>query len=111
MAETSPKLRTLEELSARVAELTKMVATSLRTNGHPEPSFEVDGPEAYPAGDRQLDMARHELLQHLADMQILVMGPKDWSFMTGLVVSICRILKSILLLLWGFTWNETSDQP
>jgi hypothetical protein len=98
MAETSPKPKTLEELAARVAELASMVTTSLRANGHPEPSFQVDGPESYPAGDRELGIARYELLQHLADMQLLVMGPKDWSFMTGLVVSALESMRFALFL-------------
>lgn len=57
-----------------------MLTSYMRTNGVPEPSFEVDGPEGYGDLPPAMFQARQLLLDALMDMWFLTWGPSAGVF-------------------------------
>lgn len=77
---------TLENLGAKVAELSATLAGQLRAGNHPQPSLSVDGPASYP---RDADIARSQsqLLDTLLGMVHLVRGPAQyWAGITDVSI-------------------------
>lgn len=72
----------LESLGAKVAGLTTILAAQLNTGNHPKPSFQQDGPAAYPPS-RSIQEPRHQLIDTLTDLLLLATGASDYFFLHG----------------------------
>ena len=67
----------MEELSAQISENVASIMGFLRTNGHPEPSFAVDGPPSYP-NVPEIMGPRAALVQAASDLLHLALGPDQY---------------------------------
>jgi hypothetical protein len=89
-----PKMSSLSALSAladKISKSAKTIEKFLQENNLPEPSFDADGPKAFPVGDQHPEIlaARDELIDSTQELRDLVVGPTDtikWRTMT-----VCRL--------------------
>ncbi|KAL1840070.1 hypothetical protein VTK73DRAFT_3857 [Phialemonium thermophilum] len=87
---------TLDELAARVVDLTGRITSYLTAQGLPQPSFARDGGlEEYPEAP-QVKGPRMRLIETLWDMLHLAMGGKDYVFMNSIVPHNDAMILSVL---------------
>ncbi|KND91784.1 6-hydroxytryprostatin B O-methyltransferase [Tolypocladium ophioglossoides CBS 100239] len=78
MAESPPT--TLNDLAAKITELTETLSRFLTDNSIPEPSFAADSPTSYTGLTAESFMVRQALFDALMDMIYLTQGPSESIF-------------------------------
>ncbi|KAI1212480.1 sterigmatocystin 8-O-methyltransferase [Annulohypoxylon truncatum] len=71
---------TLNELAAKITELSETFTRFLKENNVPEPTFAADSPTSYSNLSAEIFMTRQHLLDALTDMWYLTQGPSESVF-------------------------------
>lgn len=71
---------TLNDLAAKVTELSQTFTKFLGDNGIPEPSLSADSPTSYSGLNGEMFMLRQQLIDTLNDMWIVTQGPSESIF-------------------------------
>ncbi|KAI0902417.1 sterigmatocystin 8-O-methyltransferase [Annulohypoxylon nitens] len=71
---------TLNELAAKITELSETFTRFLKENNVPEPTFAADSPTSYSNLSAEIFMTRQHLLDALTDMWYLTQGPSESIF-------------------------------
>ncbi|KAI1096292.1 sterigmatocystin 8-O-methyltransferase [Rostrohypoxylon terebratum] len=71
---------TLNELAAKITELSETFTRFLKENNVPEPTFAADSPTSYSNLSAEIFMTRQYLLDALTDMWYLTQGPSESIF-------------------------------
>lgn len=87
MAEPQP---TLNELAAKVTELSAALTQQLEEKNVPVPSFAADSPTSYKGMTEEIFLTRQKIVDVLNDMWILTQGPSESIF--NYVHNVCQVL-------------------
>lgn len=80
MGEAFESQPTLNDLAAKVTELTSSFSKFLEKNKIPAPTFAADSPTSYTGLDAEAFGLKSQLLDALSDMWILTQGPSESIF-------------------------------
>ncbi|GAD92073.1 hypothetical protein AN5415.2 [Paecilomyces variotii No. 5] len=69
---------TLTDLASQITNTAKAINDFLVTNGHPQPSFDVDAPSAFPTAPEEILNARRQLLDASQAITELLTGPAEY---------------------------------
>lgn len=67
----------LPDLAAQVSKAATIINDFLVSNGHPQPSFNVDTAPAFPSAPTEIIDARRQLLDAAQEIVDLVVGPAE----------------------------------
>lgn len=66
------------DLATQIQNTAKMISEFMAANGHPQPSFNVDAPQAFPSAPKEILDARRQLLEASQAIQELLIGPAEY---------------------------------
>lgn len=69
---------TLTDLASQITNTAKVINEFLAANGHPQPSFNVDAPSAFPPAPEEILNARRQLLDASQAITELLIGPAEY---------------------------------
>jgi hypothetical protein len=68
----------LLDLVAQISKTAKLIDNFIDTNGHSQPSFDVDAPVAFPPASKEILDARQQLLDASQAITELLIGPAEY---------------------------------
>ncbi|PCH05686.1 O-methyltransferase, family 2 [Penicillium occitanis (nom. inval.)] len=66
------------DLAAQISNAAKAIADFMASNGHPQPSFDVDAPQSFPSAPKDILDARQQLLDASQTIRELLLGPAEY---------------------------------
>lgn len=85
------------QLAQKIAKETEKLDNYLSDNGLPNPGFDVDAPEDFPALPEDMQRSRQEIVHATKELHYLVQGPKEtvrwgiWSVSSNRSCQTCSI--------------------